>query len=486
MPPPASRQDTITAKQTKKQENHKQKASFSWLTPAKVFTGSILLRLVLLLYGSYQDAHSALKYTDIDYYVFTDAARFLSRNRSPYDRATYRYTPLLAWLLLPTTLPGAYWFSFGKALFAASDVVAGWLIVAVLKRRGLSEKTALKYACVWLLNPMVANISTRGSSEGLLCVMVMGLLWAIETRRTAVAGALLGLAVHFKIYPFIYGVSMLLALETDYPPSAPKPTTLPDRLLAFFNRDRLILLGASLATFTTLNNIMYLAYGLPFLQHTYLYHLTRTDHRHNFSPYNALLYLSSSPNRTSLNLSTLAFLPQLALSTLLIPFATATTNLPATLLAQTLAFVAFNKVATSQYFLWYLVFLPVYLPGSVFVRRPRLGLVGLAAWIGAQALWLSQGYALEMLGRSAWMGLWGASLVFLGVNCWILGLVVEDVVVGQAGGGQREEDAIAAAGRFMGKVKERARETRTVTIEELKTKKGGLDLEELTAKKKRT
>jgi len=141
-------------------------------SPSAVFISAFLLRAILLVYGIYQDSVSALKYTDIDYYVFTDAARAVSVQSSPYDRATYRYTPLLAWILLPTTW-GGLWFHFGKALFALSDLIAGWLILTLLEKRGLDKQYALKYASVWLLNPMVANISTRGSSEGLLCVLVM-------------------------------------------------------------------------------------------------------------------------------------------------------------------------------------------------------------------------------------------------------------------------------------------------------------------------
>lgn len=104
---------------------------------------------------------------------------------------------------------------------------------------------------------------------------------------------------------------------------------------------------------TTPTNLQ--SYGYPFLDHSYFYHLIRIDHRHNFSPYNTLLYLNSSPKPTdstsaapSLELERLAFLPQLLLSAVLIPLALAKKDLPSTMLAQTFAFVAFNKVCTSQ------------------------------------------------------------------------------------------------------------------------------------------
>jgi GPI mannosyltransferase 1 subunit M len=410
-------------------------------SPSSLFSAAISLRVVLLLYGLYQDAHAPLKYTDIDYNVFTDAARYVEYGHSPYLRDTYRYTPLLAWVLIPTTWePQHIWLSFGKAIFAVSDIVAGWMIFVVLQKRGLNQTRALKYSSIWLLNPMVATISTRGSSEGLLCVMVMALLWATEMRHIALAGMLLGLSVHFKIYPFIYGVSILWSL--DRPASTPSNSmpkvennpSIFHRLSAFLNQDRLTLIFTSLATFSFLNISMYTRYGTPFMQHTYLHHLTRIDHRHNFSPYNTLLYLSSakSSSTTSSSLSTLrfeslAFLPQLLLSTFLIPLTISKTSLPRAMLAQTFAFVAFNKVCTSQYFLWYLIFLPIYLPGSVLVRKPTLGAGALAAWVGGQGVWLWHGYRLEMAGESTFVpGLWLSSLLFFVVNCWILGIVVAD------------------------------------------------------------
>ena len=337
--------------------------STSFFTSSIIFPSAILLRAVLLVYGLLQDKYSPLPYTDIDYFVFTDAARYVSRGLSPYERETYRYTPLLAWILLPTAWPGAVWFSFGKILFALADIIAGWLILLVLRSPaggGMRTDRALKFASIWLLNPMVATISTRGSSEGLLGVMVVALLWAVLNRRVMLAGVLLGLAVHFKIYPFIYGVSILWYLKPPTPSVSekspgnyekkPSTASVLQPLLAFLTPTRIILLVSSLATFMALNIFMYAMYSTPFLTHTYLHHLTRIDHRHNFSPYNTLLHLSSAvPSATgAIKFESLAFIPQLALSAVLIPLVLAKKDLAGAMLAQTFAFVTFNKVCTSQ------------------------------------------------------------------------------------------------------------------------------------------
>ncbi len=247
-------------------------------------------------------------------------------------------------------------------LFAIADIVAGWLIVLVLRSpagAGMATDRALKFASIWLLNPMVATISTRGSAEGLLGVMVVALLWAVLNQRIKLAGMLLGLAVHFKIYPFIYGISIIWYLEPAAICISRKEIKSATRnasiasilqgLFDFLTPTRITLLISSLATFTALNGLMYAIYGKPFLTHTYLHHLTRIDHRHNFSPYNTLLHLKSAiPTTNRIPFESLAFLPQLALSAVLIPLALAKKDLAGTMLAQTFAFVAFNKVCTSQ------------------------------------------------------------------------------------------------------------------------------------------
>lgn len=189
------------------------------------------------------------------------------------------------------------------------------------------------------------------------------------------------------------------------------------------------------------------SYGNDFLVHTYFHHVTRIDHRHNFSPYNILLYLNSAnpPSSSSLHTESLAFLPQLLLSCVLIPLAIAKKDLATSMMAQTFAFVTFNKVCTSQvcvvlywplcrqksnpmqYFLWYMIFLPLYLPKSTLLNNVRLGTLALGLWILGQAAWLHQGYRLEFLGISSFYPeMWYASLLFFIVNCWILAIIISD------------------------------------------------------------
>jgi phosphatidylinositol glycan class M len=237
--------------------------------PTPLYLSAALLRLVFLLYGLWQDANSPVKYTDIDYLVFTDAARFVSRGQSPYERETYRYTPILAWLLLPTAhktghaLLDTALFSSGKVLFAAADLVAGRLIERILAK-SMDAAAARRFAAIWLLNPMVATISTRGSSEGLLGVLVMALLSAVMAKRITLAGLLLGFGVHFKIYPFIYAPAVVWWMDREKtgngrPETKESPATMPllSKLTAFITPARLQLAAISLAAFLALNMAMF-------------------------------------------------------------------------------------------------------------------------------------------------------------------------------------------------------------------------------------
>lgn len=381
------------------------------LTPNEVVILLILLRLGLYGFGTYQDKYMPVKYTDIDYLVFSDAARYVYNGLSPYMRATYRYTPLLAWFLVPNV----YFADFGKLLFVACDVMTGYLLLRVLQKQYPRTRTTA-LASIWLLNPMVAQISTRGSLESLLTAVIMlSIYHVMVTRSHAIAGAWLGLAAHLKLYPVIYVPSILLYLGGPSIRQSINPHTV--RFSVGF--------AASVAALTLM---MHYQYGQEFWTHSLLYHVVRVDHRHNFSVYNLALYYKSAIPASGAGgggmlAATLAFVPQFAISVLAIPLLCAKRDLLCALFLQTFLFVTFNKVITSQYFVWFLVLLPAYLARLDLAGQCwRRGTLIFAVWAATQSVWLYFAYRLEFLGQNTFdHGLIYASCLFFLGNCWALG-----------------------------------------------------------------
>lgn len=310
-----------------------------------------ITRLAFLAWGSWQDSRLAVRYTDIDYLVVTDGARFVLHGRSPYERSTYRYSPLLAYLMAPNVaLHGAC----GKLLFCAADLLAARLLQALLAR-DTSTSQRLRSVCValWLFNPLTATISTRGSGEAVVTCLLLALLLLLQRGMSAgaaiqlapprpalqpaafvpaqpgkrsispapaglpvAAGLVFGLAVHYRLYPIIYALPILLHLGTrtatpaagggTASSSAPSgggssptsaTTTRRDGAGPAALRGLLSLRGAAFAVsaavvFLGLGGLFYRLYGPSFLHETYVYHATRVDPRHNFSPFFYPAYLA--------------------------------------------------------------------------------------------------------------------------------------------------------------------------------------------------
>ena len=170
---------------------------------------SLLFRLCLLLYGEWQDKYFAVKFTDVDYYVFSDAAKLIMEGQSPFQRLTYRYTPILSLILTPNH---CVFFSFGKLIFIACDVLTGWLIFKILSLRGTSQTLKLASSSFWLLNPLTATVSSRGNAESILSFLVLLCLYFMLNKRLALSAIAFGSAVHMKIFPIMYALPLFLFL----------------------------------------------------------------------------------------------------------------------------------------------------------------------------------------------------------------------------------------------------------------------------------
>ncbi|VWU52374.1 GPI mannosyltransferase I, putative [Hepatocystis sp. ex Piliocolobus tephrosceles] len=173
----------------------------------------ILLRVVIYYYGEWQDNNLNVKFTDIDYYVFSDAAKYVLQNKSPYNRYTYRYTPLLAYLMLPNYF---IHFSFGKILFSFMDFIVSIIIIKIIKIKYPDCKNYIYYVSMWILNPLVIIISIRGNSDCIPCLLVLLTVLFIYQKKTWLAAIFFGIAVNFKVYPIIYALPLMLYLNKNY------------------------------------------------------------------------------------------------------------------------------------------------------------------------------------------------------------------------------------------------------------------------------
>jgi len=116
----------------------------------------------------------------------------------------------------------------------------------------------------------------------------------------------------------------------------------------------------------------------------------------------------------------MGFLPQVILLLALSKqFGSHPSDLPFCLFAQTFVFVAYNKVVTSQYFLWYLSLLPLVFPARIRLTRSEMATL-LLLWGFTQASWLLPAYFLEFKGYNTFQFVWIESLAFYAGNVGIL------------------------------------------------------------------
>lgn len=218
---------------------------------------AFMIRLIFIAYGIFHDTNSTVPYTDIDYKVFTDAARHVLDGNSPYDRHTYRYSPVLAILL---TFNITLHHTFGKILFSCIDLLVGLLIRTIVwqglkeydkqaerhdkpiniiqkqkasrmrkkiknhdnKHIKLSKKQSKTYVDIiadssmllWLYNPLSIAIATRGNCDSIAGFLVLGVLYCLQCQKWPfTAGILHGIAIHVRLYPVIYSLALFMYLS---------------------------------------------------------------------------------------------------------------------------------------------------------------------------------------------------------------------------------------------------------------------------------
>ena len=408
---------------------------------------SLLIRYSIILITEFLYYNYGVLYTDIDYHVFSDGAHHILKKESPYERETYRYTPILAFLMTPNIF---FWYPIGKFFLCTIDVCVGFLIEKLIKIQTLNKKEndgnenleklqklnldEFGYSTLfYLYNPLTVVICTRGSADCIITFLVLLSLILLEKKNYFLSALIYGFAVHFKIYPIIYSAAIYLYLiYKEYGDNDNLNYTnnkFYNMILKTFQPIKMVLrnlfkftpwmfIFTSAGIFLFFLCIFYKILGYQFLYEYLLYHVVRKDHRHNYSMFYYLIYLTYDSNLSKM-LSYIAFLPQVILILFVTLYLYKHINL--CLIILTMIFVAFNKVITAQYFIWYLSLLPLIIEkNKLFSIKKFKGIIMFSIWLFFEIIWNSYSHFLEYNGENKFLEMWIIDLGFFIINSYII------------------------------------------------------------------
>lgn len=377
---------------------------------------AFLIRIFMILCSQwYDNDDTGVHYTDIDYKIFTDAAQHMWEGDSPYLRPTYRYTPLIAVLLIPNILLHNCW---GKILFSAFDLAIAVIIRKLVSKSHPDHSNVCAY--LWLYNPLSIVISTRGNADSISCFLVLITLLAHINSCYILSAIFFAISVHVRIYPIIYCLVYYLSIDSENNYTSISKMIL-SRLLP--TRKKILFIIIFILSLILLTWPWYYVYGQQFLDEAYLYHSRRLDVRHNFSVYFYFNYLLSSFDKISIIYSIVTKLPTLILLVLTSLKFSYTKDLPFCLFCLSFIMVAFNTVMTSQYFVWFVSFLPICYP---FINPTYIDILNLVMiWVIPQIGWLTFAYCLEFLGFNTFQLIWVESIMFFLSNVKILSITID-------------------------------------------------------------
>jgi phosphatidylinositol glycan class M len=147
------------------------------------------------------------------------------------------------------------------------------------------------YVAFWVFNPVTVGMSTRGSNDNIIALLVFASLYFLLKKQYVVAGLVYGLSVHFKIYPIIYSIPFYFFIDCDREAILKGKKSICSLIFSqFFTKNRVVFTLVSASTFISLTGFFYYFYGYEFIYEAYLYHFIRKDNRHNYSVYFYMIY----------------------------------------------------------------------------------------------------------------------------------------------------------------------------------------------------
>ena len=332
---------------------------------------SITVRILMIYVSTLVDSYFHIQYTDVDYLVITDG----SKNFNPYNRETFRYSPIIAWLVIPNNYISQ---DYGKILFSCIDTICSYIMHLIIlqlqpERSSSDEGDIRQFSCnsnilslnptsvvwLWALNPLSIVLSTRGSFDCISNLMLVMTMFHVIKKHFVFAGLWYGLFIHFRIYPIIYILVFLVYIFNNHKTSAVDSSSQKQAVVA-----SLYFLAATLTSVFLCTLISYCLYGHDYIDNAILYHMQRVDFKHNFSLhfyYNYLFYddISIKQSLSVLQFNNYAELTAMLVSAFtqsgaliiliaVVSFKYAHRNFIFALFLVTLVFVTFNRVITAQ------------------------------------------------------------------------------------------------------------------------------------------
>lgn len=150
----------------------RQSQDYSW--PFYAISGLLIRLAGIFLLARYEHiSEHQLTLTDIDYKVYSDAGSY----PSPYDRHTYRYPPIIAYI---NSYNYSHHETIGKILFALFDTVAIALLWRIFAGRQGQRAVddARRVAKLYAFNPLFIYITVRGSCES-VSMALMYAFWLL-------------------------------------------------------------------------------------------------------------------------------------------------------------------------------------------------------------------------------------------------------------------------------------------------------------------
>lgn len=391
----------------------------------RILIYGFIVRLVTVIYSILHDEFiDHIKYTDVDYHVYSNGSQSVVQGNSPYLDDMFRYSPIIAFMFVPNII---LFESFGKLLLITLDIICGFFLFIINIHQGNNRCNSKKCLLLWLFNPVTIAISTRGSFEPVIALLVLATVYSLFFGYHTIAGIFYGLSIHLKLYPVIYAISLYLFMNQVKKRTQTKSQSKIKHIISAFchpNQNQIKFFTTAVIVFSATTYLFFFIYGFRYIEQSFIYHINRKDLQHNFSPYFLLYHLFKEYNDI---ISKIAFIPQ-SISILYIainfdPSLEANPGMRLKLLtfsmfAETFMFVSLNKVCTSQYFCWYLVFLPTILLSVSINTKKAISLI--TYWFAIQALWLLSAYLYEYHNLDLAFNLTGiTSFVFLVSNLYI-------------------------------------------------------------------